>query len=297
MIIIEVCGGLGNQMFQFALYTKMLTLGKEVKLDLTSFRSRQALRNFELGIFGVDCDIATEKEIRKYKKTRSWNKLLGHKTKENIYIENLDAGYQPIIYSFEDKYLQGYWQCEKYFADIRDVILKKYIFPLKENSNCKKILEQIKKTESVGLHVRRGDYLSEQNNKVYGNICTIDYYQSAISYIKRAVSNAVFFLFTNDMIWVRNHIYREGMIVVDCNDGEQDYLDMFLMSQCKHNIVANSSFSWWGAWLNQNTNKIVIAPSKWFNNHEVTDTICRDWVRIDNKGDLVKNEGGNYTVE
>ncbi len=281
MIIIEMSGGLGNQMFQYALYTKMKKLGKEVKLDLTSFKSKQSQRKFELDIFNADYDIAGEKDIRKYKKTGIQSRLFHTRRNENVYIENLDEGYQPIIFSFDDKYLQGYWQCEKYFADVRDILLEKFVFPISNGHKFNQILSQIKETESVSIHIRRGDYLNAQNIKVYGNICTIDYYNNAISYVKKEVKDAVFFLFTNEVEWVKNHIYEEGMIIVDCNIGKQDYLDMFLMSQCKHNIIANSSFSWWGAWLNENADKKIISPARWFLNHEVSDQICDNFVLVE----------------
>ena len=95
------------------------------------------------------------------------------------------------------------------------------------------------------------------------------------------IENAIFFLFTNDINWVRDNIYEEGMIIVDCNKGNRDYQDMFLMSQCKHNIIANSSFSWWGAWLNKNPEKIVISPKRWFANHEVSNQICKDFITVE----------------
>lgn len=298
MIIIEMCGGLGNQMFQYALYTKLKMSGKEVKLDLSYFQEKNALRKFELDIFRIDYEIASDREICKYKKNGILNRLFGLKTNKKEYIENLDTGFQPIVLSFDDKYLQGYWQCEKYFKDIRNVLLDKFTFPFNDdNSRCKEILMQIQHTESVSLHVRRGDYLSEQNIKIYGNICTLSYYRNAITYIKQKIKNPVFFLFTNDADWVKEHILEEDMVIVDCNTGNRDYLDMFLMSQCRHNIIANSSFSWWGAWLNQNAEKIVMSPSRWFKNHETTDIICEGWVRLDNKGDQVINENSDYTME
>ena len=281
MIIIEMCGGLGNQMFQYALYTKLKMLGKEVKLDLTSFKSRHALRKFELDIFNVDYDIATGRDIRKYKKTGLLSRLSCTKNDENIYKENLDEGFQPVVFSFDDKYLQGYWQCEKYFEDIKDVLLKKFTCPRYDEKKFNEILLQVTKTESVSLHIRRGDYLWEQNAKVYGNICTLNYYKNAISYMRREINNAVFFLFTNDIEWVKDNIYEEGMTIVDCNTKERDYLDMFLMSQCKHNIIANSSFSWWGAWLNTNADKKVIAPKRWFLNHEIANQICDSFITVE----------------
>ncbi len=281
MIIIEVTGGLGNQMFQYALYVKLKEMGKDVRLDLSDYRKGQSMRKFELGIFKTDYQAATPREINKYKKPDLLKRFSPVPLKEKIYIENLDEGYQEIVFSFDDMYLSGYWQCEKYFADIRKTLLKKFTFPVENSSMYEKKLSQIQMSQSVSIHVRRGDYLTEQNTKVYGNICTLNYYRNAISYIREKVKDAVFFLFTNDKDWVREKIYEEGMVIVDCNSNDQDYLDMFLMSQCKHNIIANSSFSWWGAWLNQNIDKIVISPKKWFRNHKVADQVCKGFITVE----------------
>lgn len=281
MIIIEVTGGLGNQMFQYALYAKLKEMGKDVRLDLSGYRKSRSMRKFELDIFKVDYQTATSKEIRKYKKSDLMKRLSPVSLKEKIYVENLDEGYQEIVFSFDDMYLSGYWQCEKYFADIRKILLGKFSFPVEEGGVCREVLSQIRKQLSVSIHVRRGDYLTEQNAKVYGNICTLDYYRNAVAYIRKKVKSAVFFIFTNDIDWAKEHVYEEGMVIVDCNVEDHDYMDMFLMSQCKHNIIANSSFSWWGAWLNQNTDQIVISPKKWFQNHEVANQICQSFITVE----------------
>lgn len=281
MIIVEVCGGLGNQMFQYALYTKLKEMGKDVRLDISSYKKGNSMRKFELDIFKTDYQEAVLKQIRKYKKPDIWKRFSPVPLKEKIYTENLDEGYQPVIFSFEDIYLSGYWQCERYFADIRELLLKKFSFSIEKTLVNEEIFSKIKVSQSVSIHVRRGDYLDDQNAGAYGNICTLNYYKNAVSYIRKKVKDAVFFLFTDDIDWVKRYIYKEGMIVVDCNTGRGDYLDMFFMSQCKHNIIANSSFSWWGAWLNQNTGKIVISPKKWFQNHIVADQICQNFITVE----------------
>lgn len=143
-----------------------------------------------------------------------------------------------------------------------------------------KILDKLREGFSVSVHIRRGDYLAPENNLVYGNICTLEYYHKAILYIREHIEGATFFLFTNDTDWVHENLYEEGMVIVDCNQGTDAIYDMYLMSQCDANIVANSSFSWWGAWLNQKNDKIVLAPHKWRNRHDVRDMICEDWIKI-----------------
>lgn len=285
MIIIRIMGGLGNQMFQYALYRKFLSLGKDVKLDLSSFSTKQNFRHFELDKFGVPYELADPKDVCRLGNTYSSiaDKIRGKLgiTKRSIYEENLDLGYQPVIFDMDNVYLEGYWQSEQYFSDIRDEILSLYHFPMPLNQQSKKILDQIKSGPSVSIHIRRGDYLSSENSQVYGNICTMDYYRKAIIYARNYYKNVRFYLFTNDPEWVRENLHEENMTVVDCNNESNAIFDMYLMSQCDGNIVANSSFSWWGAWLNQHPSKLVLSPYKWRNRHDVRDSICTDWIKID----------------
>lgn len=283
MIIIEISGGLGNQMFQYALGQKFISMGKEVKYDLSFYNERvQTLREFELDIFHIDCPVATSNELfyfgkgfslaSRFKQRIGWDK-------RNIYEEDLDLGYQPQIFGLDNIYLTGYWQSEKYFENIRQRILELYTFSGKLGYENKRFLDKIENSNSVSLHVRRGDYLNEENVKIYGGICTINYYKNAIKYISDRFEKPVFFVFTNDLEWVKNELDIPNKVIVDCNSGSLSYWDMYLMSKCKANIVANSSFSWWGAWLNQHSNRVVVSPRRWFNNHEQTSTLCDDWVR------------------
>lgn len=284
MIIIGIIGGLGNQMFQYALYRKLLSLGKDVKLDISTFASKQEWRHFELNQFGVDYELASPKDIRRLNEYgNSFCDKLKRKlgfSKKTVYYENLDLGYQPAIFDMDEVYLNGYWQSERYFSDIRRELLDLYQFPRNLNQQNQEFLEKIHRSTSVSIHIRRGDYLSSENNLVYGNICTLEYYRKAIQYVREQLDDVTFFLFTNDVGWVRENLYEEGMVIVDCNQGENAIYDMYLMSQCDGNIVANSSFSWWGAWLNQKNDKIVVSPYKWRNRHDVRDIICQDWITI-----------------
>ena len=183
----------------------------------------------------------------------------------------------------EDAYLCGYWQSEKYFKDIREVILKEFTFPIQAVKSNVKLTDQMKLENSVSIHVRRSDYLTEQNLKVYGNICTEKYYSNAINYIEGIIDNPHYYVFTDDLQWAKEYFKGDNYTIVSENRGKDSYIDMYLMSQCKHNIIANSSFSWWGAWLNQNPDKKVLAPKKWFHNHEKEEIVCEDWIRIENR--------------
>ena len=138
---------------------------------------------------------------------------------------------------------------------------------------------KIENSNSVSIHITRGDYLNENNLKIYGNICTLNYYNKALQIIAKKITNPIIFVFTNDIEWVRKELEIPNMVIVDCNSGKLSYWDMYLMSKCKANIVANSSFSCWGAWLNKNENRIIISPKRWLNNHEQTSTLCDNWIR------------------
>jgi hypothetical protein len=192
---------------------------------------------------------------------------------ENIEIKTL----KPFVY------FSGYWQTELYFEEIESVIKKTFEFN-KKLISIKNIetIKEINKVQSVSLHVRRGDYVSDPGAKlVHGGICTIYYYKRAIQTIQSIVKGNIFFyIFTDDIEWVKNNLISNKMIIVDWNRGDESWQDMMLMSRCKHNIIANSSFSWWGAWLNTNKEKIVIAPEKWFNTMPAFDIIPENWIRI-----------------
>lgn len=281
MNIIEMSGGLGNQMFQYALYLSFIAKGIDVKLDTSFYKDKnQTLRKLEISKFtNVIIKEATRIEVIKNKGFS--NRVLKSLYFGNNYVENLDKGYQPEIFDLENAYISGYWQCEKYFKDIRSYILNAFDFEVAmRNASIFELCEKIKTMNAVSLHIRRSDYLNEANYKIYGDICTKQYYENAISYIRKRIKEPHFFVFSDDIEWCKkNSLLNEKMTFVD-SSGWDNVTDMYLMTLCKYHIIANSSFSWWGAWLGVNEDKLVIAPEKWFNNHEHTDMICEDWVRL-----------------
>ena len=287
MIVIEASGGLGNQMFQYALYKKLEFMNKDVVWDTSFFRSKQDLRELEIGVFGVQYRSISDKEvacIRGYGYQDSIIDKIKYKLKPSKYLIYRDTieCFQPEVLEMDDVYLCGYWQSEKYFQDIRERILQEFIFPASVVKNNEALTNQMKSKNSVSIHVRRSDYLTEQNLKVYGNICTEKYYNNAINYIEEIVDNPRYYVFTDDLEWAKEYFKEDNYTIISENRGKDSYIDMYLMSQCKYNIIANSSFSWWGAWLNQNPDKKVLAPKKWFHNHEKEEIVCEDWIRIEN---------------
>ena len=178
-------------------------------------------------------------------------------------------------------YLNGYWQSEKYFNSAKDIILNDYKCNFKENDVNLEVLKDIENTNSVSIHVRMGDYKSSENADRHFVIRDAKYYERAIERIKKSVDNPKFFIFSNDIQWVKENLPLDNSVIIDWNQGKDSYKDMFLMSKCKHNIIANSSFSWWGAWLNENKDKLVIAPDRWFNNIQAPDVICDSWIKVE----------------
>lgn len=284
MIVIKVQGGLGNQMFQYALGYKLTLLGKTVKYDISSYIMKgQFSRKLELSLFDLKLPIATEKELIHMGCGNSiWGKICrkGGWGKNRIYTEDIDKGYQSSLFLMDDIYLAGYWQSEKYFKDIRTEILNIYKVPDSFYRENKDLLTEIEQTNSVSLHIRRGDYLSDQNKKVYGGICTRHYYERALEIVRQKLKDIRIYIFTDDPEWVKMNFAGKDAVVVEENVKKNNAFDLFLMSKCKANIIANSSFSWWGAWLNQNTDKIVVSPVKWFNNHDIAEAVCEGWFTV-----------------
>ena len=288
MIIVGINGGLGNQMFQYALYLKFKKLGKEAYIDdqilVSKLNNVSSLKIFD--VFDLDYQFCNRKTREKMADvgmdifSRARRKLLGKRHDEDTCFreKDFDNNYYPEVLEMDDKYLAGCWQSEKYFEDIKTTIYDNYKFKTdSKDEKLQSILKQIRTTNSVALHIRRGDYVG---NTAYEGICTDKYYSDSITYIKQHVDNAKFFIFSDDIEYARQRYQGDNFIIVEGFMGDKSHYDMYLMSQCKHNIVANSSFSWWGAWLNQNKAKFVVSPKKWNNRSELRYTPCDGWIKI-----------------
>lgn len=281
MIIINFIGGLGNQMFQYALYRKFQLLGNVVEGDWRYCDKKDYIKL----LFHIDIPQASEEQIKKLcewdgsYKARLRRKVFGKK--KTYEEEGKDTRYLPHILQMKDAYLNGYWQTEKYFVGIREDLLSRFIFPESGNIKNEEILQDMKSKESVALHIRRGDYLdSQERYDLYGEVCSLEYYKRGIEHFRQLCENPFFYVFSDDIAWARENLKGAEFVFVDWNNGKEDYYDMYLMSQCKHNIIANSSFSWWGAWLNGNEAKQVIAPQRWFNKYRAEDTVCENWIKM-----------------
>jgi hypothetical protein len=179
-------------------------------------------------------------------------------------------------------YLTGYWQSYKYFELIRDDLA--YIFkPLHLDNYSKELIEKLKKNNSLSLHIRRGDYVTNFRANIFHGLCDLDYYNKAVNYIRCIKQVDLICIFSDDIDWVKQNLFIEGVDIIYISEFVIDHIQEFeIMKQCQHNIIANSSFSWWAAFLNSNPEKIVIAPKKWFNDQSInTSDLCpQEWIRL-----------------
>ena len=281
MIITKLKGGLGNQLFQYAAGRAVALHHKlPLKLDLTVFENYKLHNGYRLDQFAIQAGIATENDIINLK---GGNNVLfsalrkaGFFKRKSYFKEKRSSYFDARVFKNKFVYLDGYWQNELYFSNIREVLLRE-LSPINSiNDLGCDYLEPINKCNSVSLHVRRGDYLNLKNI----NVLDVDYYMKAVEYIRKSVEKPTFFIFSDDLDWCKKSLgFLDGCIYVDRTQTEID--DLKLMSFCRHNIIANSSFSWWGAWLNQNPRKTVIAPKDWMlNDPSSSNVILSDWVKF-----------------
>ena len=181
----------------------------------------------------------------------------------------------------KNEYLIGLFQSYKYFEDCRDALLREFRFDSNRLSDStREMALQMQQCNSVSIHVRRGDYMNGYYYNLLGQVCNLDYYKRAIDEIKRRVDRPYFFIFSDDKEYVAKNLVLDEATYVDFNSGKDSWQDMYLMTQCRHHIIANSTFSWWGAWLATHEDKIVVAPPRWFNDMEHDDIIPPEWIRI-----------------
>lgn len=293
LVIVRLTGGLGNQLFQYAV-AKMLSLKTNVpmKIDQSSFIGYK-LHEYGMSAFNIQENFASEEECLQLKNPRKTAvekliKKLFLKTKDDkrFIFEESNFSYDQRLFNVKPPvYLDGYWQSEKYFLEIEKEIRREFEIIIPPSIENKEILQDIQKNNSISIHIRRGDYVTVPKFKEFHGTCSLDYYNNAISYIKQRVENPVFYIFSNDIPWSKEHLIIDGNVIfVDINDAKTNYEDLRLMKNCKHNIIANSTFSWWGAWLNDNACKIIIAPQKWFENKEmqaqIQDLTPENWIKI-----------------
>jgi hypothetical protein len=288
MIIVRLHGGLGNQLFQYATARRLKELsGSELLLDASWFDSRKTgvtERPYELSHYTIQGRTMMASDV--FLPALYRNKVLKRLPlpRPLKLVREKRFSFQSDVLSLRDNvYLDGYWQSHKYFSDIRDVLLKE-LEPVQSMSDEDKLTaKQIDETTSVSLHVRRGDYVTLASAAQTHGLCTLEYYKSAVALVQERFRNPTFFVFSDDPEWTRANLHFDSPTVyINHNGPDNAFQDLRLMSLCEHQIIANSSFSWWAAWINKNAEKAVLAPKKWFANRpDVTeDLFPASWIKL-----------------
>lgn len=292
MIIVRLSGGLGNQMFQYAAGLSLaLKHGVELRFDLDWFDAFKLHQGLELPrVFGLELPLASALEKRRVLGLLSESRLRQLLSRRSLrFLRPTRFAIEPhfdfwpqFTHLPDDAYLDGYWQSERYFSLHAEQVRKAFSVTSPLDASNAALARQIDATTSVSVHVRRGDFARKPEvSRVHG-VDLSDYYRNSIEVIGRRLDNPHYFIFSDEPEWVRNHLdIGAPWTVVDHNSGENSYRDMQLMSLCRHHVIANSTFSWWGAWLNPRADKIVVAPRQWFANDTPTnDLIPATWERL-----------------
>ncbi len=292
VIISHLIGGLGNQMFQYAAGRALsLRLGLPLKLDLSSFAGYRLHHGYQLmDVFACQPSVASREDVRTLLGWREYllvrrllsRPCLAFLRSERLIIEPHFHCWPGIVNITGNCYLQGYWQSERYFADASAVIRADFAFREPLVGRNAELVTRIVRKEAVSLHIRRGDYVSDPKTRAVLELCSLDYYRAAVRHIAKRIASPEFFVFSDDIAWARENLdLGFPCVYIDHNCGIDSYKDMHLMSLCRHHILANSSFSWWGAWLNPRPDKIIVAPARWFaNDFNAADLVPAAWVRL-----------------
>ena len=275
MVVIKLQGGLGNQMFQYAIAAILAKKNKtKVIIDDSIFNIREKTlgytpRDFELSIFKKSFNFAKNSDLLLFEKPSVLNKI---KRKIQLNYPKISTeppfGFLPNLNQVKAPvYLKGYFQSYLYFSGFEDFVMDLFQFPIdnlsKENLD---LIPVLKNKNTVAIHIRRGDYITDAQTNQFHGTCSMDYYLKGIAAITSKIKNPMLVFFSDDSAWVKNNFEKVPFdkIFISHNKGANSWIDMYLMSICSHNIIANSSFSWWAAWLNRNKDKIIVAPKKWF---------------------------------
>lgn len=292
MIIVKLMGGLGNQMFEYAIgralslrHDTALKMDTTFLLDRTPREAGFVFRDFDLGIFNITASFATPTEVAALNKKlfdskkadTLLRKILG---KQPTYFKEPHFEFYPEIFSLgPDVYLEGYWQSEKYFKEYEAVIRQDFTFKAPLSAAAATLLAEMNNRQAVCVNVRRGDFVTN----AYHGTTGLDYYKAGEALIASSIHTPHFYVFSDDVQWCEENLHFDHptTYVSHAYAGEKfrDYLQ--LMTNCRHFIIPNSSFGWWAAWLSQHSGKIVVAPKQWFGegNANTKDLLPQDWVK------------------
>jgi len=288
-----IYGGLGNQMFQYALNTALNQKGGKSKILFSNFFYDDYHNGFNLkqafklklpfpsilySFILMHGGLLYKNKIAAY----FFRKLITkyRKKKYTIYTEKVEFLYDETVFHKTSSLLIGVWQVEAYFKDISEIIRREFLFKKPKDARNRKLIQEINTCNSVSIHIRRGDYLTSKRTELFTVFKNETYYINAIDYINKRIENPHYYIFSDDIQWVKENLKIANCTFVDHNKGKNSYIDMYLMSLCKHNIIANSTFSWWGGWLNNNKNKMVIIPECWLNTKDCPGIYPSEWIKM-----------------
>jgi Glycosyl transferase family 11 len=288
VIVVKLMGGLGNQMFQYALGRRLAhERGVPLKLDLTWFSdapnmSADTIREYALDGWRIHASIANAADLSSIPGRDGLLARLGFARSRAVREQGFGFDAE-VLRVPSNAYLNGYWQSERYFKAIRDVLMRDFTLAAPPCSHVAQLLPQLRELRPTAIHVRRGDYAHNRVTNAFHGLCSIEYYKEAARRIAERIPEPAFLVFSDDLDWVKENL-RLGWPTsyVQHDDACSPHQDMWVMSRCSHHIIANSSFSWWGAWLCPSDEKIVIAPKQWFRDPQIDtrDLIPEGWARI-----------------
>lgn len=289
-VVSHLIGGLGNQMFQYAAgYALARRLGAPLKVDISDFKDYKRHNGLEISkVFNCPLECASQQEIEAVLGRRLGIKILDRikfRAYRHWYPRHVLFDQYRAEKNFKVEapvYMKGYWQSENYFGDYAQDIRRLFVFGLVMNDQNLSALEQILHGNSISVHIRRGDYVSDPKAAAELGVTPMSFFQSAISYVASKVAYPHFFIFSDDPSWAKSNLHTSfPTAYIAHNHGSDSFFDMQLMSRCRHHIITNSSFSWWGAWLNPDREKIVIGPRKWFANSKRLHNPCPpEWILL-----------------
>jgi len=302
LIIVRLLGGLGNQMFQYALGRHLALIhNKPLKLDLSAYRpsgrsSRWVFRSYGLGHFNIQKSVAEDAELKPFKKylrLTFFSRLLRRVSAYGKYYARgyifeppgrnftfdpwlLDAPLKSVVY------LDGFWQSEKYFKAVEGIIRNDFSFKKPPDVANQQMLEEIASVDSVAIHIRHGDNATKIAR--HHGVLPLKYYKNAVSELAKTISNPNFYIFSDDPAWAKANLKLNHPATFVTHNGEAKHQeDLRLMSHCKHHIIGNSTFSWWGAWLGKQPNQLVYAPKRYHMrvNIPIKDLYPGEWKLMD----------------
>ncbi len=285
-----IFGGLGNQMFQYALNIALNQKGNESRIIFSNFFYDNHHNGFNLGD-AFQLSLPFPLNVYKFLLNTGFhkNKISSHFLRNyfnkhistfQTYNEKKEFVFNEDVFQQKSKLIVGTWQAEEYFKDIKDILMQEFVFIEPTDRKNRKLVEEIKNSNSVSIHIRRGDYLNGRWIKSHAVIKDEKYYTRSINYMNENILSTHYYVFSDDILWAKENLKLPNCTFIDHNSGKNAYVDMYLMSLCQHNIIANSTFSWWAAWLNKNETKIVIMPERWLNNDNARGIFPSEWLKF-----------------